>query len=252
MASRPSIKHIIWDWNGTLFGDSRILIAATIDAFAAAGFPPLTPEMYQRHHIQPIPLFYNRLAGRELDLREQRMLDRYFQESYARRRENIALNVTALEALDLWDRSGGTQSLLSMHPQERLLPLVREAGIYERFTIVDGRVEGEPGRKAPHLERHLRGLPYDRRDVLLVGDSVDDGRAARECGTACLLYHAGADALHALDHFADLPFPVVNSLLDAVTVLLGRERPRTAQRPAQRSAQWPAQRPDGGRPCRTG
>ncbi|MEV0591407.1 HAD family hydrolase [Nonomuraea cavernae] len=219
-----SIKHIIWDWNGTLFGDSRTLIEATISAFAAAGFPPPTPELYQRHHTQPIPLFYNRLAGRELTDSEQRLLDLYFQESYARYRDEIMLNRLALEALDRWSLSGGTQSLLSMHPQERLLPLVRKAGIFERFTVVDGLVEGEPGRKAPHLELHLRRLPFDRREVLLIGDSVDDGLAARECGTACLMYHAGPDALHDLEHFSDLPFPVVGSLLEAVDLVLTASR----------------------------
>jgi phosphoglycolate phosphatase-like HAD superfamily hydrolase len=224
MASGRSIKHIIWDWNGTLFGDSRALIDATIEAFAAAGLPQLTLEMYQRHHTQPIPVFYNRLAGRELSEPEQRLLDQHFQESYARYRDEITLNSTALEALNLWSRWGGTQSLLSMHPQERLLPLVRKAGIFERFTLVDGLVEGEPGRKAPHLERHLRRLPVDRRNVLLIGDSVDDGLAARECGTACLMYHAGRDALHDLGHFNDLPFPVVRSLLKAVNMLLEKER----------------------------
>src|SRR5262249_42074924 len=65
------IEHIVWDWNGTLFGDSAALIDATIEAFHAAGLPAVTRERYQRHHAQPIPLFYNRLAGRDLSDAEQ-------------------------------------------------------------------------------------------------------------------------------------------------------------------------------------
>lgn len=34
--------HIVWDWNGTILGDSGALIAATIDALGACGFPPVT------------------------------------------------------------------------------------------------------------------------------------------------------------------------------------------------------------------
>ena len=49
-----SIEHLVWDWNGTLFGDGRALIESTIEAFAAAGMPPITRELYQRHHSQPI------------------------------------------------------------------------------------------------------------------------------------------------------------------------------------------------------
>jgi phosphoglycolate phosphatase-like HAD superfamily hydrolase len=220
MAHRRLIKHIIWDWNGTIFADSRALIEATIEAFAAAGLPPLTVEMYQRHHCQPIPVFYNRLVGRELSDDEQRTLDEHFHRCYTRQRDRIGLNPATLAALDAWSATGGTQSLLSMYPQPILEPLVRKAGIFERFSLVQGLVDGEPGRKAPHLERHLRTLGLDGGDVLLVGDSRDDGLAAQACGTACVIYHAGPDALHAREHFADLPFPVVESLVDAVPLVM--------------------------------
>lgn len=228
MTRRRFIKHIIWDWNGTIFADSRALIEATIEAFAAAGLPPLTVEMYQRHHCQPIPVFYNRLVGRELSEDEQRTLDGHFHRCYARHRDRVGLNATALAAMDAWSAAGGAQSLLSMYPQQILEPLVRRAGIFDRFSIVQGLISGEPGRKAPHLERHLHSLGADGRDVLLVGDSRDDGLAAQECGTACVLYHAGPDALHDLEHFADLPFPVVGNLLEAVTLALDGERPIAA------------------------
>jgi phosphoglycolate phosphatase-like HAD superfamily hydrolase len=224
MARHTLIKHIIWDWNGTIFADSRALIDATIEAFSAAEMLPLTVEMYQRHHCQPIPMFYNRLVGRELTTEEQQTLDQHFQRCYARYRDRLGLNPAARRAMDAWSAAGGSQSLLSMHPQQILVPLVRKAGIFDRFTLVQGLVDGESGRKAPHLERHLRSLGVDREEVLLVGDSVDDGRAAQECGTACILYHAGRDALHHLEHFSDLPFPVVGNLTEAVTLLLDRQR----------------------------
>lgn len=50
--------------------------------------------------------------------------------------------------------------------------------------------------------------------MLLVGDSVDDAVAARECGTGFRLYHAGRDALHARDHFAGMS--IVDALGEAV------------------------------------
>nr|AUV64132.1 phosphatase [Streptomyces citricolor]BAV57069.1 phosphatase [Streptomyces citricolor] len=214
------VDHIVWDWNGTLFGDNRALIDSTIDAFDAVGLPPVTRAEYQRHFTQPIPVFYDRLAGRTLTATEQSMLDRHFQESYARRRGSIELTHDAADALESWKQSGGGQSLLSMHPHERLVPLVRKMGIFDYFAEVDGLVGTQAGRKAPHLDRHLAKLGVSPDRVLMIGDSADDAVAAEACGVACMLYHPGEDALHELDHLRDMSVPVADSLLGAVADLL--------------------------------
>ncbi|MFC0435094.1 HAD family hydrolase [Kutzneria buriramensis] len=210
------IEHIVWDWNGTLFGDSVALIEATIEAFVAAGLPAVTRERYQRHHTQPIPLFYNRLAGRELSDAEQEVLARHFQDAYVRRRDSIPLTSDAVDALRRWQGTGRTQSLLSMYPHEELLLLVDKAGIGGFFAAVDGLQGTERGYKAPHLRRQLGKLGVNPSAVLLVGDSADDAAAARECGTQFRLYHAGADALHARGHFDELRGHIVDSLTEAV------------------------------------
>jgi phosphoglycolate phosphatase-like HAD superfamily hydrolase len=222
-----SIKHIIWDWNGTLFGDSRALIDSTIDAFTAAGLPPITREQYQAHHTQPIPLFYERLAGRTLTRAEQESLNDHFQTAYLSRRPHLELEPGAREALELWHRAGGRQSLLSMHPHRRLVPLVREKRIGHLFTLVQGWTGGDPDDKTPHLVRHLAELGLAPEEVQLVGDSAGDARAARSCGVACVLYHASERALHARDHFTSLEVTVSESLNEIVAALM--PYPKAAQ-----------------------
>ncbi|SCF06470.1 Phosphoglycolate phosphatase, HAD superfamily [Micromonospora haikouensis] len=213
------VEHIVWDWNGTIFGDSRALIDATIQAFAMCGMPPITVADYQREHTQPIPVFYNRLAGRVLSDEEQAQLDECFQAAYQRYRDNIMLTHDSIDAMSLWRTANRSQSLLSMHPHDRLVPLIERTGISEFFTRVDGTI-GVLTRKAPHLAEHLdrQGIRADR--AVVIGDSVDDARAAQACGAHCLLYHPGEDALHAREHFQELGVPIVETLIDAVGQLL--------------------------------
>jgi phosphoglycolate phosphatase-like HAD superfamily hydrolase len=211
------IEHIVWDWNGTLFGDSGALIAATIDAFRDCGLPAVTAADYQRHHTQPIPDFYTRLAGRPLTGEEQLRLASCFRAAYARHRASAALTPDAEAALTRWSATGRGQSLLSMYPHADLLPLVEAAGIGPLLSRVDGSTGADVAHKAPHLDRHLRVQGLDPARVLLVGDSVDDVRAARSCGVRCLVYHSGEQALHARDHFDDHGVPLVTSLDAAVT-----------------------------------
>lgn len=216
------IDHIIWDWNGTLLADGSALIEATIEAFVSAGLGPVSRLDYQTRHCQPIPAFYDSLIGRRLSGVEQGLLDTGFQAAYLKRRDGVVLTQDAIAALTEWRDAGGGQSLLSMYPHDRLVPLVRKFGIDPFFTRVDGMVGTESNRKAPHLARHLDRLSVSTDRVLLVGDSVDDARAARECGVSCVMYHAGPDSLHALDHFAELGVPVVESLREAVTLAKDR------------------------------
>ncbi|MFF5565786.1 HAD family hydrolase [Streptomyces sp. NPDC012623] len=215
----PFVRHIVWDWNGTLFNDSRALIDATIDAFTQCGMPPITIADYQSKHTQPIPEFYNRLAGRTLTDDEQNRLNECFQDAYQRYREKVALTVDSIAAMSRWRAANRQQSLLSMHPHDRLVPLVENAGIAAFFTRVDGAV-GTLTRKAPHLAEHLERQGIDAERAVVVGDSVDDARAAQVCGAHCLLYHPGADALHAREHFEELGVPVVETLAAAVSQLL--------------------------------
>jgi phosphoglycolate phosphatase-like HAD superfamily hydrolase len=217
------IRHIVWDWNGTVFGDSRALIDATIDAFAACGLPPVSRASYQRHHVQPITLFYERLAGRDLTVDEQLRLDECFRAAYARHRRSVGLTVDAVEALTRWAGAGRTQSLLSMYPHAELLPLVTGAGIVRHFTRIDGTAGVDVAHKAPHLRRHLREQGVAPERAVVVGDSLDDARAARECGAGTVLYHPGEDALHSRDHFTDAGVPVVTTLTAAVRLILDLE-----------------------------
>jgi phosphoglycolate phosphatase-like HAD superfamily hydrolase len=214
------IEHIVWDWNGTLLGDSRALIEATIDAFRECALPPVTFADYQRHHVQPIPLFYERLAGRPLSDAEQERLALSFQNAYARHRTTATLTADAVDALTTWAGAGGRQSLLSMYPHAALLPLVEAAGLTTYFTRVDGSTGRDVAHKAPHLARHLRDQRIDPARALLIGDSVDDVRAARECGLRCIVYHPGPDALHDRTHFATEAVPLVPTLRAAVEAAL--------------------------------
>jgi phosphoglycolate phosphatase-like HAD superfamily hydrolase len=214
--SASTVEHIVWDWNGTIFGDSIALIEATIDAFRECGMSPVTRADYQRHHTQPIPTFYEHLAGRALTDDEQQRLDRAFRSAYARHRATATLTVDAIAALTRWSATGGRQSLLSMYPHDELVMLVDLAGIADFFVRIDGSTGRDVARKAPHLARHLRRQGLTPARTLLVGDSVDDALAARECGVHCVIYHPGADALHTRDHFADLGVPLVATLEEAV------------------------------------
>ncbi|MGP4113462.1 HAD family hydrolase [Streptomyces sp. 4N509B] len=223
-----SIRHIVWDWNGTLFDDREAIIRANDISMRAAGFEGVTPERFAQHFARPTAAFYERVVGRPVDQAECRTLDAGFEKAYVAIMRDFSLAPDALDALDLWAASRTTsgrlrtQSVLSMWGHELLVPFVRELGVEEYFVRVDGRTGPPGGPKRAHLARHVERLQASvpglaREEILVVGDVADDASAARSVGTACVLHTAGFDGFVTL---RGTGAPVVSGLREAVRLAL--------------------------------
>jgi phosphoglycolate phosphatase-like HAD superfamily hydrolase len=227
------IRHLVWDWNGTLFDDHVAVMAAVNDALGLLGVAPIDADTYRSHYTRPVQRFYEQLAGRPITVEQWQAVDDAYHASYQALVERMGLAPDAQEALATAEEAGLTQSLLSMWRHQDLVPLVERLGIGRYFVRVDGlRVPGGGG-KAEHLVAHLAAIGVRAAAALLVGDSLDDLAAARAVGAGCVLYDGGSHHRHALEATG---VPVVAELTAAVAAALpapGR-RPRTApRRPAR-------------------
>ncbi|KRV47659.1 phosphatase [Wenjunlia vitaminophila] len=208
--------HIVWDWNGTLLHDTEAVIRATNAAFARIGLPPITLARYRELYCVPIPRFYQRLMGRLPTEEEWAMLDEAFNHHYARLAPGCTLSRGAAELLVGRLAAGGTQSLCSLAPHEELVPLVRRHGIEEHFLLVEGRRGPSHSGKAEQMARHLAGLTgIDPRCTVVIGDALDDARAAAHAGARAVLYTGGSHSRESLERAG---VPVVDTLAEAVRV----------------------------------
>lgn len=211
---KHAAAHIVWDWNGTLFHDNDAVIAATNAAFAEIGLAPITLEQYRELYCVPIPRFYERLMGRLPTDAEWTVMDEAFQRHYAKQRLACRLADGALTLLSDWQSVGRSQSILSMYGHDELVPLVREFGIESHFIRVDGRTGPSGGSKAEHMVRHLAALAdVDPARAVVIGDAVDDARAAQHAGARAVLYTGGSHSRASLEAAG---VPVVDSLPEAV------------------------------------
>jgi phosphoglycolate phosphatase-like HAD superfamily hydrolase len=211
------VKHLVWDWNGTLLDDLKLVVDATNVCLAGVGGPVITAEEHRRDFRRPILDYYAHVLERPVDEVEFKLLDDAFHDAYRARMAEVQLAPDALEAMAKWP---GTQSLLSMFFHDELLVEVERHGLGARLVRVDG-LPGTIGghRKGAFLERHLEALGLDPAGVVLIGDSVDDGDAARSAGAAAVLY-AGGFTDPALLKATGLP--VAYSLVEAVELASAR------------------------------
>jgi phosphoglycolate phosphatase-like HAD superfamily hydrolase len=212
------MRHVVWDWNGTLFDDLHIVLEAVNRGLEPLTDRRVTLDDYRNHYTRPVKRFYDSLLGRELDPDEWEELDRRFHDGYRELLHHARLTADAHHALESVAAVGATQSLLSMFPHDELVPLVERMGIAGYFDRIDG-LAGTPGAaKADYLERHLRRLiqGVDPTSVLVIGDTPDDAVAAAHVGARCVLVDNGSHHRHALS----VPgVVVVDTLAEAVACL---------------------------------
>lgn len=209
------MKHIIWDWNGTLLNDTEAVVGATNAVFADAGYglDLLTVDAYRASYTRPIWVSYARMLGRELLDGEWERLDVGFHRHYHRLMTACDLATDARDVLQAWRDADGTQSLLSMSRHEHLVPTVQGFGITPFFTGIDGLRGAGGGHKAEHMAAHVAALGLDPGEVLVVGDTVDDAVAAAHIGARAVVYTGGLTSRADLEAVG---VPVADTLTQAL------------------------------------
>lgn len=225
MASAPSASptppsagpHIVWDWNGTLLHDIDVVLEATNASFTEIGIPPISLERYRELFCVPVPRFYERLLGRAPSAAEWELMDGAFHRHYFDRVERAGLAEGAPELLASWSADGGTHSLCSLAPHERLGPWIGRLGIDRHFVRVDGRRSSGPvDGKAGQMVRHLADLErVEPGSAVVIGDATDDALAAAHAGARAVLYTGGSHSRRSLESAG---VPVVDTLAEAVRV----------------------------------
>jgi len=206
--------HLVWDWNGTLFHDIDAVVQATNASFGEIGLPPITLQRYRETYCVPVPLFYERLIGRLPTDAEWELMDASFHRHYWALAESCGLAEGAADLLAARSAAGLTQSLCSLAPHERLVPVVASHGISGHFQRVDGRTDASTDGKAAQMARHIGALGItDARSVVVIGDALDDAAAAEHVGARAVLYTGGSHSRAALETAG---VPVVDTLAEAV------------------------------------
>lgn len=214
------VRHVVWDWNGTLLHDLPLVVESVNAALGEHGLSSITVADYTANYTRPVRRFYEVLLGREVSDDEWLRIDTVFHDTYADAvAEHATLMDGARDALATVDASHASQSLLSMYPHHLLLPLVDHFGIDDHFEVVHGLVGPGGGPKLPHLERHLEEMVHlhgdDPTGVLVIGDAIDDAVAAQHLGARAVLLASGS---HPRAELEATGAPVVTTLEEALTV----------------------------------
>jgi phosphoglycolate phosphatase-like HAD superfamily hydrolase len=213
------VRHIVWDWNGTLLDDIHAVVSAVNTVCTAFGRDHVDVDQWRAMFGRPLVHCYERLLERRLSEQDWARIDKLYHNAYRELLHTCQLAPGVPDVLRSWGTKGRTQSLLSMWFHDELVSLVTTLGLHSLFARVDGlRSQVGGGSKARHLEAHLAALTLDASDAVLVGDVEDDARAAEQVGADCVLLTTGAMSREVLEKTG---YPVVDTVPAAVEIISG-------------------------------
>ncbi len=211
---KPSYRHIIWDWNGTLLDDLDYSIGVMNSLLARRGLPLLDRARYHEVFDFPVRDYYGRL-GLDVSQDNFSVLGREWMTRYDAHRLDCMLQPNARRILAAVRAAGLTQSILSAYPHETLVEIVHHFGLATYFAQLSGLDNIYAHSKAELGRAQLVKLGLSPREILLVGDTVHDLDVAREIGVDCALVAAGHHPAAKLRRHHDC---VIDTLADLSTV----------------------------------
>jgi len=188
--SLSQYRHIIWDWNGTLFDDAGLCVHIINGLLQRRGKPVLTHERYLEVFDFPVQEYYRKI-GFDFAVEPFEKLAVEFMDAYDRGQFACKLQPGAEEVLTACRKRGQTQSILSAHHQPRLEEIVDFFSLRDFFVRIAGTDNYHGRSKLENGNGLIRDLGLDASSVLLVGDTLHDYEVAQAMGTDCLLISGG-------------------------------------------------------------
>ena len=167
----PQIKHVIFDWAGTLYDDHYPSYLATEIVIKKLSGQSVSFDEYKEHFTLPVLPFYRRY---NIQLSIDEINDFYFAH-YAEFYKNGKLFSGVWECLNLLRERGITLSVHSTLKQELLTELCHIENIAEYFLHIEGSVCD----KRIELAGHLTKINVAPEHVLFIGDTDHDIHAGQ-------------------------------------------------------------------------
>lgn len=184
------VKHIIWDWNGTLIDDVSLCVHILNSVLTDHGKEKISINQYRKTFFFPVSKFYESLSlpcsGEEYERLAQNYIKKY-REEY----KGCILHDHAFETIKSLKMLGVSQSIFSAGMQSDLEEFVNFYGLLDFMTVVDGANNIYAKGKGDRVHDHFIKVSHHADQVLFVGDTLHDAEVATSVGCDALLFEKG-------------------------------------------------------------
>jgi len=185
-----SLKHIVWDWNGTLLNDAEASCKAAGDLFEKRNLGSLSIDMYRDKIVYPVINVYVE-AGIDFSKETfQDICDEYMA-NYLNNSYMISLHEDALTVLELFKNKGLKQHIVSASDIGVLTMQLQSYGLESYFINILGQDNNRGDSKTQLAKKLINLVECKPHEMLFIGDTIHDYEVAEEAGMHCCLVSNG-------------------------------------------------------------
>jgi len=205
-----SIKHIIWDWNGTLLNDRSLALRAINILLQRHALPEVNEEKYLEIFTFPVSDYYQKL-GFDFNKTSFSTIGTEFIQEYTERMFTPNLHKNVISTLKYFNKLELSQSLLSAAKQQMLDRLISHHQLNKYFVKVLGLDNHYANSKLQIGKKWVDLLKCNRKEIIFIGDTLHDLDVANTLGAKCALIAHGHNSYQRL---LGKGVPVFNNLLE--------------------------------------
>lgn len=194
-----ALKHIIWDWNGTMLDDRWLTIAAMNIVLARRNMAELTEDLYLQLFTFPVIEYYRRL-GFDFDKEPFSVSGSEFINEYNARAFEPQLHDGIIDLIAELNENGVSHSILSASSQKILNKLAKHHNIDHYFIAVLGQDNHYAYGKIETGKMWINKLGIAPKNTLFIGDTEHDLEVANAIGSHCALLSWGHSSTERLEN----------------------------------------------------
>lgn len=212
MINIKKYKHVIWDWNGTLFNDVELCSDIMNQLLSEANLPKISVNEYRDVFTFPVIEYYKAL-GHDVSAENWEKISRQFINEYEANKYQFNIYPDAREVLTKIKNLEISQSILSAYKQETLDELVAHFELSDFFIGLVGLDNIYAASKLENGLKWMKELGFAKGEVLLVGDTLHDCEVAKAIGADPVLLSLGHQSIEKLN---GCKIPIIDSLSELI------------------------------------
>jgi len=185
-----AIKHIIWDWNGTLLNDLDLCLSIINSMLDKRGMDLISEEQYLEVFTFPVQNYYLEI-GFDFEKEPFEDISTEFITAYEAGRPDCLMMSDAKDTLEIIFSSGRTQSILSASKSSYLKKAIIDYNIEKYFNAVKGLDNHHAAGKISLARTYMANSRHDPDQVILIGDTIHDAEIAQDIGVNYVLIPNG-------------------------------------------------------------
>ena len=184
------VKHIIWDFNGTILDDLELSITVINKMLKERKLPTLTNETYKNIFGFPVKNYYE-AVGFDFEKEDWQTVGMQFIEGYKSGFSSAKVFKDIESVLINLKAKGISASILSAMEHNHLLLAVKKLGIFNHFDSISGIDNHFASSKVDLGLELIKKVKFSKDQILLIGDTIHDYEVAKSLGVNCVLISSG-------------------------------------------------------------